>query len=369
MKGKSFLKNCIKRLLISIVILIMVSEAFSSVLSATINYSSLLARSYYDSMLKQNATVIHNTKYVDAEYSAESRIVPTNDIKIYNYGTRTTKELSGKTFIQPEDAKVPIYDRDYRNITNKVNYFKRTDSTYEYMYYSFVLGTGDSNGWGATGNTLTNVATILYKNGILYEGNYYDIQMDIKEIKVESGFSCSYESYPCFNIYLGKRTRFSYDTLSGAVPTVGVWMKRNNQGSDDGGIININVKYTVLDSNGNEKQISGINQITDIDRNQGFFMNGEYCGKDNTFIKYANGHESSLYAKNVSDTFNGTQYNGTFIYSTEDADLTDSNEVDLYKLLKNKSSMDMIFQFNKRTAYSSIKFTSGELVKKKYNQR
>lgn len=284
--------------------------------------------------LCEKATIVTDGTYVDEKYTAKSIWVPTSDVKIYKYNTTTEMTNMGEEnvneytyFNQDDDKYFLAHESD-------------TNTGYENLYAAFRLAASDV--------TYTNVATILYKNGISYKGKKYDVKLDITAAR-KTG---TYPSQLRFHIASRTiRTDGVYDLTKydgKVIPEVGIDMENTQDNR-----LQIDVKYSIVNSSGTAVPVSGVFRIHDIDLNQGVFINGFTPINSTT----DNNKFSNVYmSANVDTVKYKTQDNGTYIYSSTDANLT--NECHAYLLMENKSSMDMSFTFNSKDAASNMLFTN-----------
>ena len=276
--------------------------------------------------LNDIAKIVTDSTYVDAKYSAKSIWVPTSDIKVYKYNTTTQMTNAGNETA----SSLPTLDSN--NNAYYLSYDSVANSGYENLYVTFKIPTGDK--------TYTNVATLVYKNAISYKGKKYDVKLDItKVIKIGSN-----EQKLRFH-YASRTTRSDekYDLTKydgKVVPEVG-----DDVGNTANNKLQMNVKYSVIDNNGTAVPISGVFRIHDIDLNQGIFINGFTASNNNTFM-----------TANVDTVKYKTQDNGTYFYSSTDANL--NNECHAYALIDNKSSIDMSFTFDTKDAASNLLFAN-----------
>lgn len=279
-----------------------------------------------DAKLYDKSTSVTDSTYVDAKYSAKSIWIPTSDVKVYKYNTTTQMTNSG------DETASSLPTLDSNNNEYFLSYDTIDNSGYDNLYATFKIPAGEK--------TYTNVATFVYKNGISYKGKKYDVKLDITKV-IKTG---SNDQLIRFHIASretksdGKYDLTKYDGK--IIPEVGA--DATNMGSNK---LQIDAKYSIIDGNGTAVPVSGVFRIHDIDLNQGVFINGFTVSKSNTFM-----------TQDVATILYNTQNNGTYIYSSTDANLT--NDCHAYLLLENKSSIDMSFTFDSKAANSNLLFAN-----------
>ena len=114
------------------------------------------------------AAVIGEDTYLDAKYNAKS--LYSSNIKIYEFNSNAEQVCTGyeDTWTSTAYSKNKYYIK-----------FDNTDQNYQFIYYAINLAAGDVK--------LENVATIVYKNALIYNGNTYDVKLNIKEINKIGG--------------------------------------------------------------------------------------------------------------------------------------------------------------------------------------
>ena len=118
-----------------------------------------------------------------------------------------------------------------------------------------------------------------------------------------------------------------------------------DSGNAENNRLQIDVKYSVIDSSGTAVPVSGVFRIHDIDLNQGVYVKEFTANENNTYM-----------TADVDTVMYKAQNNGTYFYSSTDANLT--NECHAYLLYENKSSIDMTFTFNSKDAASNMLFAN-----------
>ena len=293
------------------------------------NYAFAVTIDYENSggnKLSGIAKKVTDGTYVDEKYTAKSIWVPTNDVKIYKYNTTTEMTNRGAE----DDNSVTYFDTATDSYF--LSYESANNSGYDNLYASFRLVGGDS--------TYDNVATIVYKNGISYKGKKYDVKLDLVRVK-KTGSNDQQLRFHIASRETKTDGKYDLSKYDGKVlPEVGV-----DSGNAENNRLQIDVKYSVIDSSGTAVPVSGVFRIHDIDLNQGVYVKEFTANENNTYM-----------TADVDTVMYKAQNNGTYFFSSTDANLT--NECHAYLLFENKSSIDMSFTYNSKDAASNMLFAN-----------
>ncbi|MBR3255400.1 MAG: InlB B-repeat-containing protein [Clostridia bacterium] len=276
--------------------------------------------------LKNIATEINDEIYADSKYNAKTNTVPFTGIEMYEYGTyNSTKSIKEGT-----GSNVPV---DFTQANGYKYYWTVRDVTsngknYEDLYYTIQIPQNISS--------VPRVASIVYEDGITYDGNKYNVVINIKEITKTTDDSAQ------ILFRAGEREKISTDQMNTATYTMG--------NSPQIGVLStnakvqVNVEYIVTDKDGNKVNISGLFGITDIDNKQGTFMNDYSSNASNTFMAQDAIERNNIKYKN--------NLNGLFIYGVDEDTTGDS----AYLLVDNKNTLDLTFTYEGIYALSTIRF-------------
>ena len=256
-------------------------------------------------------------------------------IKIYNYNSNIEKTCTGTTYAEYSDGNYYLSLFSYPEIGK------------EFINYTFGIGTGAQH--------YTNVATILYKDIVKSDGNTYDVKLDIEEID-KTGTNAQH-----LQIRAGQRNISSDNKWNVSTYTEGVSVEmRMVQIASDGTDLpmanmtdetcklEVKVKYSIIDKNGNEKSISGLLGIEDLDLREGLFID-DFIANPETNIFTPVRCSDSLKYKTVN--------NGTYFYTDVSTDIRD-NSCDEYLLITRKSNLNMVLTWDRFAAGKSLTFVN-----------
>ena len=291
------------------------------------------------SNLSNILTIINDDIILDGDYNSYS--IPTSNVEIYKYNSTEELECTGDgtPVFFSEDTKKVYHDIDPYHVgryapDDETEFQKSLDDT-EALTYAFQLKEGFSH--------YENLATVIYRDGLYKNGKKYDVKINIKEVNKTK------DSRAVINTYIGHRKyteNNKWDRSTYNIPTYPIIgatrLNDNSERIDDPIDIEIKLEYYLLDSNGKECQISGIFGITDLDANQGVFLDNFIATADNCFAEVAT---NTIEYKQVD--------NGTYIYDTFGGDQT-ARDCTVYALIKNRKKFDTTFTFRERSFFSHI---------------
>ena len=288
--------------------------------------------------IRNVANIIDDNLYVDGDYNANS--IRVSDIKVYEYESNTEMQCTG------DGTQIPFGEN--------------TDKYYLYsngsrIYYAIKLG--------ATDETHENIATFVYKKAIEYNGKKYDVKINFK------GVNKIGNNEEEVRFCIGERENsdedlYNLSTYSNPInPQIGSFEIFRDGVTTGENKTEIKVEYYIVDDEGNSIAISGVLAITDIDFNQGFYIDNFVATNDetnkNVFITNdTNTNVSTIMYKLMNSS------TGTYIYSTTNGDIEEI--ANTYLLMKNKTKVDITFTFDSQNAYSSLVFVDG-IVKRYKN--
>lgn len=280
---------------------------------------------------------------VDAKYSANTVGATHQNIDVYEYNNLNKKITLNAT---GKNGK--------RNIAGRVSGEK------EYVEYFIEIPKEkyDTRNTGKNGE-----ATIIYKNAVNYLGNSYHIKLNIKRIvKTNSGKNTN-----TVTVRIGaKKYNKNEETYNAAsytekvTPMIG--LTKDGTGDD----VQVTIDYYIVDNNYNPVDISGVFAITDIDENQGIYLQNFVSNSKNTFMK----NKTNNYLMCDNNRVGGDNSKpGTYIYSTTTSNINDGS-ADVYtlqNLIKNNSEnnhIHAVLTWKEHSAYSSLFFTGNEVKRK-----
>lgn len=340
--------------------------------------SSNGVKSVYD-----NAFVINSEdKYLDGIYNANSVDVITTQIKVFKYNTTEPITVSGNM----DTSNIQTDADTYNATTQKGYYFSAPSSQRDNKKYviNYSVKLPETNEFHAS-----NLYTVLYKEGLSYNGKSYDIQLNIKGIdKYGTGtpvFSTTvavaepevindsnYDS-------LLEAQKFNFANYTAKTkPMVGISYGGNDK-------VYVSIEYKILEKGSYEKgspkqaSVSGVVGFNDMDNSSGFFLEGtgEIKGKDASIptlyttqatLDKDGEKGSETYGSGVGNIFyksitpdNGKQ--GTFFYHYSDT-MNNTEGGTFYVLEKEKNQLNIVKTFDHTGGErSGIVFSDGGLLR------
>ena len=292
------------------------------------------------------AKEITDDYYLNGIYNAETIYVAANNVEIYKYGSTTEKLQSAGTITDYADATT--------SFAQNQKYYLLFAAENTRVNYVIALPEGET--------TLENVATIVYYGGLKYNGNTYNVRMDIDKI-------CKIGDT---KVQLGIRKGATPNDVNGGTDltkyTTGGSPQLAQRGLDANSKMETYLKYSIIDNSGNPVSVSGVWGFTDVD---GSDTSGEsWILKDfvaqhfnintNTFMTSESKNNSVVSANfkyKIVDNNSATQ-----IYSTAATDSLES----VYFKIDNKSSLSVVRHVEgKVNATSALRFLPN--VIKRYN--
>ena len=274
--------------------------------------------------------------------------------KIYDGNTRFNAKYNAITSITSQNYN----NKDFSN-QNGVVYVNKQQSNEECDYKStqkiFVVDvtTGDIVDRYVTIklseetkklNFANDEFYIIYKNAITYDGNKYDLKLQLNSI------ACDFtqDNYIYFHVGSYRKDGDNYEILK-FFPGVGSSGERNK--------VEIDVTQTILDNNGQEKKVSGLLEIRDIDLEQGLAIENLEINADNVYMRKETENSTKAtdtikyYKKDLSNN-----NSATYIYSTTDENFM-GNKGDVYVLINDSSKLNMTYTFGTKAAHSTVGFS------------
>ena len=322
------------RILAMFLIIMILFTNYGFVLAVSLPYVDI-TNGTNGNQIKSIAKIIDSNLYLDGSFSAKSIPVSYSDIKIYNYGTKTKQTQVGSVVLTNDDVGLYSPGQYYLK--------ERNYSTTNILEYSIKIP--------ASTETINNVATIIYENGLQYEGQSYDVAFNIKEIRKNSSEDV------VVGVRMGSRTASDSDVTdistytNKSTPSIHI-----NAGAFNAEI-EVDMNYTVL-KNDTPVAISGIWRIKDIDNNEGMLIknfqpNSATSTNPNVFIK---SEDADL--ESINQVYYTTSGNDFFIYSQASLDNDDAN---VFLKMENVSSINMLKTWNKRNAGIELDFLDNQI--------
>lgn len=339
MKNYKYKGNLKMKIIAFIILAIMILNAFW--INDKVEASSGLTRSNGEA-ITSIATGLSTKTVIGGDYSAESIAVLPGKVRLYNYrDTSTYKDQVITLYQNGSDTKVAGETMKTDGSTAYYFYKQFDNDTYGRIYYSIPVK-----------EDIREVATIVYKEALKYHDETYDLQIDIDEIRCENYNHLV--APPKVNFLKGSmhiadqnsKTKWSSYTDK-VYPQIGVEFEQN--GSED---INVQVKatYYAVDSQGNRIKFAGVAKLTDIDLNEGWYINNFEASNNNTFYNGTDSNHNEALDKVKAKTLDG----GTYFYSSTPYD---TNGADINLLLSNNAdNSGFIRTFQHKSAYSSFRF-------------
>ena len=370
-----------KKIMASVLTAILLFTHFAVIAEAT---TSDFTRNNKNKLYNTNViTLITDKTSVDSKYSAKSIAVPNSKIKICNYGTTTAKSLPNLVNVSYDmndvENGIILEDdgtnkHDSKGYTNSWFMRNATDDVHatetdQSLYWNITIDSNLTDSSKEEEKTISNVATIIYQGGLEYNGKIYDIRLDIEEISVQLNPKSTNNKNPSPEIQfrVGKRAYQSNNlgklsTYTDEVnPQIGVRPYTNSTQK-----ANVKVKYYALDGN-KVIPFSGVFGITDIDLNQGVFIENFKVSKETAFMYPRTMDNATAIDRMYYTNLN----NGAYIYyynSNSGADATVDNTLNgnAYGLIDVNNSMNLTFTWDQLKAYSSIIFMDDVLKLSNY---
>ena len=336
-----------KKILATILVLILLLSNLSVIVNAE----------WWDdgtgSDLKNIAAEITDNLYADSKFNAETQLVDATKIQMYNWGS---------------------YGKD------RTNTLKPSDYTEDKIDYT------EANGWKhywyvrefngndlVTGNkievqglyfaiqlpqdvtSVDDVATIVYTDGIKFDGKLYDVLINVNKITKTDNSKAE------ILFKAGERVKSTESTTDRTTYKLGVSPQLGVMTTEDP--VQIAIDYKAYDREEDKYiDISGLFGITDIDCNQGVLVNDFVSDEGNTYLsvvakeanniaykKETNLKQTYLYSKTDADTFMDSDKE-----ATEQKDFKSRDNA--YLKIEDKNSLGLTFTFNGVKALSALKF-------------
>ena len=368
-----------KKIIVCILIALMVLTNFVGIVEAKTGLGGYVRNGSKKLYSENNVSLITDTTTVDSKYAAKSLEVPYSKVKICNYGTNTVKSLpsitnktydltqnSGNFIFLDDDGNNKEDSKGYTNswfVRNPADDGNTTANGLQYLYWNLTIDSDLLDHTQEENKTIKNVATIIYEDGLEYKGNTYDIRLDIEEITAHLDPKSTNDENPSPEIQflVGKREYSETNvgktsTYTGGIkPQIGVRPYSNSKQE-----ANVKVKYYAI--NGNKViPFSGIFGITDLDLNQGVFIDDFAVSKSKTYM-YEKNNDNTVA---IDRMYYSNNSNGTYIYYYNGDDAENSAVAptgdntaggDVYGLMDIEDGMELTFTWDRLKAYSSIVF-------------
>ena len=318
--------------IISIIILLFTNYVFAAG-EATIRYTNQRTGGNKVSSI---ANVIGNDYYLNGNYNAKSLEAAYSNIKIYNYKTATAQQMQGSVLESSQDIPQDYSTGKYYIFADKSSASSGNGGT---IKYGIRLPAGDVH--------LTNVVTIVHKGGLKYNGETYDVHIDIKEINKTGTSPIVLSSRLGSKSTEGTSTNPSDYTIP-TCPTLGAELAEAGQRDFQ---MEVSADYYVVDENGNKISISGVWGVEDVDGSEGLVIDNFIATAENTFIKQETLNDSAsdenLKYKKVDNN------TGTYIFAPEDTATTYGHA---YFLMNDRETLGFTKTWDGKTFGALFKF-------------
>lgn len=271
------------------------------------------------------ATVKDENTRIDARYTAKTSSKSQN----YNNKDYTSNTSCAKINIGQSNSACNF------KTTNKCYIVEKTEEEFLDRYLAIKLP--------ASKSTITfneDELYIIYKNGITYNGQKYDVKLQINSIRGQ--FTADNEV--CFHVGRYKINGDEKEPV-GFLPGVGVL------GTKVGAEVDVN--YIVQDSTGNEVPVNGVFVMSDIDLKQGIAIkNMDITQKTVYMVKEpapSNQLHNDIWFKKMVNGNNTTSY----IYTINENNLT-GDYLNAYVTMSDSSKVDLTFTYKDLDAVSTI---------------
>ena len=284
-------------------------------------------------------TPITDEIYIDGDYNACSVPFPYSSISICDYETKNPKISTGN------GNQIPYSSNKNKYYLSAVG--NETTQIYRNIYATIKLDSGDV--------VEKNIATVYYTDVIEHNGKKYDVKINIKEIrKTGTGEPevCIRIGYKNEGVSANNKYNVSaYDEYAG---TPFLTTYRNMAGCQ----VEIDLEYFVLDENENPYEISGVFALTELDNNQGIYVEDFFANSNNTFISGEKTTVETIKYKTINDSNNNPK--GTYIYTSSDENILDSDPEsdDAYILFTDTSKINMTFTMDSKSGGSGLRFVN-----------
>ena len=282
------------------------------------------------------ANVIGNDYYLNGNYNAKSMEAAYSNIKIYNYKTATAQQMQGSVLESSQDIPQDYSTGKYYIFADKSSASSGNGGT---IKYGIRLPAGDVH--------LTNVVTIVHKGGLKYNGETYDVHIDIKEINKTGTSPIVLSSRLGSKSTEGTSTNPSDYTIP-TCPTLGAELAEAGQRDFQ---MEVSADYYVVDENGNKISISGVWGVEDVDGSEGLVIDNFIATAENTFIKQETLNDSAsdenLKYKKVDNN------TGTYIFAPEDTATTYGHA---YFLMNDRETLGFTKTWDGKTFGALFKF-------------
>ena len=197
-----------------------------------------------------------------------------------------------------------------------------------HMRPTIVYGIDDEN------VVLKDVASIVYKDNLIFNGNKYDVKLNIKEIKKVGGGKAALQVQLKGKNTLEHEPNHDLNTYIFSRPVMEVHYSGESH-------VEVKIEYLVIDKSGNEIPVTGIFGIEDIDGFQGTYVDGMILNRENAFTLERT--DDTFKYKFIQDDNNNNL--GTYFYSDTDENL-DNSICTAYILNENKSKINLVSTYD-----------------------
>lgn len=321
-----------------IAVLLIMALCLPNFVFAAMNYS----RDTTSPNLKTVATVVGESTVIDGKYNAKTNAVKADKIEIYrSNGEQYTS--SGNT---DEEASSRIeYSENADKYYLSVDQSGSGDNITQYIHAAFIIGEGDKS--------YSDFASILYKDGINYNGKSYNVRMNVTNLRKTGENKVEFlvarlgnRKKPTTDPDTTKYDVSTYTNASNSCFSVGKELDSNNNvvtgATNYKCSIEADITYTIEDNDGNAVDISGILRVDDIDSNQGIFMHDYVVSASNTYMASST---EQLKLKQEDD--------GSYIFASTS---NDTSGDDVFFIIDNKPEIKATLTWDHHPAWTPFRF-------------
>lgn len=254
---------------------------------------------------------------VESKYNAN--VTAPKSVKVYKY--KTTELMTCDHVYNSWNAMWDEYDAhpeiNYLQNTNNFQiHLKDVSSAPDYQMACATIRIPENA--DATTDSYTNIATVVYEDGLLYNGKKYTIKADINKVSRQlSEFNNTIDDG-----ILGDNTiyfNYGYIEKSNSDKTnLSSYITSCNEGKNNiypifyiseasefekRTSIELDIDYTILDSEGNEAPVSGLLSLSSLGRTGGVFLKNIKATNTNSYIRNNNTNDNLYYIANDAGTF------------------------------------------------------------------
>lgn len=283
-------------------------------------------------LLKRVANFIRDGVTIGADYTA------TTSEHSQNYNNKEyTSKLGDYSVVLSGSVAMANEATVYSSNNKKVYLSEVEDGNESDLYVNRYITLKLDNNSGNQINFTQDEFYIVYYNAVSYNGNKYNIKLQVNSIKRDAANNGNEEIY----FQVGRYKKNNHDSVD-FDPGIGT--------SATDGHTEVAVSYLIQDNQGNNIPVEGLFYVSDLDLQQGFAVENNKITTDNVYMWDDENAKNTIYYYTTNEVANNT----TYIYSNTDENLDDKSTV--YMLINKLSNINFTFTFDKLEAYSNIGF-------------